>query len=409
MKANLFNLEQERLVLLDNLQELVFKLKLDGSFFYVNPSWSKILQYEEWEALKMNFSDILPTEQIGKWHKIRQRLAHGLAYSSMEFIFKAKNDKRVNVGGCLHLVLEDDESIIGIFEDVTSRKRVETERDRLFALSIDMLSIIGYDRYLKRVNPAFQKTLGFSDEDFLQKPFMQFVYPEDRLKTLEEFSKLEKGIPSVNFENRCLHKDGGYRWLSWTGHPVESERCIYAVARDVTQEHKLKETLKKMAFTDALTGLYNRRSFFIVGERMLKIANRKKMGFLLMMADLDDMKSINDEFGHTEGDSALIATAEIFRKRFRDSDVVARIGGDEFIAGLLINGADHSRTIQSAVEKSVENYNYKKSSPYKLSLSMGFAYAHSGLEVSLKELIGRADKAMYEVKKNHLSPEHSIK
>lgn len=279
----------------------------------------------------------------------------------------------------------------------------------MFLFSIDMLCIIGYDGYFKRVNPAFQKTLGFSEKDFLEKPFLEFVYPEDRRNAQEEFLKLRSEIPSVYFETRCLHKGGGYRWLSWTGHPVGTERLIYAVARDVTEQRKVKENLEKMALTDPLTGLYNRRGFFIIAERMLKIAYRKKMGFLLLLADLDDMKYINDHFGHREGDSALVATAQIFQHRLRESDVVARVGGDEFVAALLINGADRSLTIQADVEKSLADYNHQKASLYRLSLSMGFAYAPPDLRMSLEELIACADRAMYEVKRHHPDAAYAAK
>lgn len=285
----------------------------------------------------------------------------------------------------------------------------EKEIDRFFLFSIDMLCIIGYDGYFKHVNPAFRKTLGFSEDDFLKKPYIQFVSSEDRMSTLEELSKLRNEIPSVCFENRCRHSGGGYRWLSWTGYPVASERLIYAVARDVTDQRMVKETLKKMAFADALTGLYNRRGFLIVAERMLKIAYRKKMGFLLMTADLDDMKYINDHFGHGEGDSALMATAQIFNRRFRESDVIARIGGDEFVVALLTDAADHSRTIQTDVENSLADYNQQKSPLYRLSLSMGFAYAPPDFKVSMEELMVRADQSMYAAKRQRQQVAYAVK
>ena len=248
------------------------------------------------------------------------------------------------------------------------------------------------------MNPAFQRTLGFSEQHYLNKPFIQFVHPEDRSRTFEAFSKMREGIPSVYFENRCLHKDGGYRWLSWTGHPVVSESLIYAIAHDVTAQRETEASLKKMAFSDDLTGLFNRRGFIIIAEGMLKIARRKKIGFTLMIADLDDMKQINDGWGHPEGDAALVATAHILRERFRDSDAVARIGGDEFVAACLTDSADQSEALCRNVESKMEEYNDQNPHPYRISLSAGYAFAAPGARVSLEELIASADQDMYAVK-----------
>ena len=399
---NLFRMEKQQLAVLDNLRELVFNFKLDGEFFYVNSVWVKTLGYERWEAVRMNFGDVLQDDQQIKWRKIRQRLGQGVGYSSVEFVFKTKKKEEVVLAGSLHPMAEDGDSrthIVGIFQDVTEIRQAEKERDRLFSFSIDMLAIVGFDGTYKRVNPAFHKTLGFSEEEFLQKHFIEFVHPEDKTDARAELARLRNGIPSVCFETRCLHLDGSYRWLSWTAHPVPSQGLIYAVARDVTCEKEMKETLKEMAFTDALTGLYNRRGFYIVAERMLKIASRKKMGFLLMMADLDDMKSINDRFGHPEGDAALIATAKILRERFRDSDLLARIGGDEFVVALLTNGKDESETIKKNLKKIFSEYGHPKAQPYPLSLSMGFTYVPTDIKASIEEILARADSAMYENKR----------
>jgi diguanylate cyclase (GGDEF)-like protein len=83
--------------------------------------------------------------------------------------------------------------------------------------------------------------------------------------------------------------------------------------------------------TDELTGLYNRRGFFVSAQQQLKLANRYNKGIFIFSADLDDLKIINDNFGHKTGDSALVETANILKKTFRESDIIARIGGDEFV------------------------------------------------------------------------------
>ena len=103
---------------------------------------------------------------------------------------------------------------------------------RFFDLSVNMMCIAGTDGYFKRLNLAFEKTLGYSRDELLAKPFMAFVHPDDAPETLAEVEKLSAGIPTSDFENRYQCKDGTYRWLAWTAYPVED--ALYCVARDVT-------------------------------------------------------------------------------------------------------------------------------------------------------------------------------
>jgi PAS domain S-box-containing protein len=98
-----------------------------------------------------------------------------------------------------------------------------------------MLCIAGGDGYFKRVNPAFERILGHSEQEFLSRPFLEFVHPADREATLRELRSLQEGRPTIHFENRYRCRDGSYRWVSWRARPTERGECIYAVARDVTE------------------------------------------------------------------------------------------------------------------------------------------------------------------------------
>ncbi|TRZ95806.1 PAS domain S-box protein [bacterium] len=129
--------------------------------------------------------------------------------------------------------------------DIRERKRVEKERDRFFAMSIDMLCIIGFDGYIKRLNPAFERILGFSKEELLAHPLVDFVHPDDRLATTVEMEKLSGGTPTVYFENRLRCKDGSYKWLSWTSAPYVSEGMLYTVARDITERKLVEDSLRQ--------------------------------------------------------------------------------------------------------------------------------------------------------------------
>lgn len=131
----------------------------------------------------------------------------------------------------------------GLLMDITARKEAEEERDRFFTLSLDMLAIIGSDGYIKRLNPAFGVTIGFSDSELMAVPFLEFVHPDDYAATLKAMEKLESGIELLNFENRYRCRDGSYKWLRWMVAPFEE--LWYSVAHDVTTIKKAEAALHK--------------------------------------------------------------------------------------------------------------------------------------------------------------------
>lgn len=119
--------------------------------------------------------------------------------------------------------------------------------ETLFGLSLDLLCVAGMDGYFRRVNPAFERVLGYSEEDIKAKPFVDFVHPDDREATQAEVEKLSRGITTLRFENRFRRNDGSYRWLAWTSVPNMEDGLLYAVARDITES--------KRSFDDLLTDL----------------------------------------------------------------------------------------------------------------------------------------------------------
>jgi len=129
--------------------------------------------------------------------------------------------------------------------DITDRKRAESERERFFTLSVDLLCIAGFDGHFQRVNPAFTRMLGYTEAELHAQPLVEFIHPDDRAPTLAEFGRLESGALTLNFENRYRCKDGTYRWILWNAVPFAADSALYAVGHDITGRKLAQEALER--------------------------------------------------------------------------------------------------------------------------------------------------------------------
>jgi diguanylate cyclase (GGDEF)-like protein len=162
----------------------------------------------------------------------------------------------------------------------------------------------------------------------------------------------------------------------------------------------LDRELRSLALTDDLTSLYNRRAFFALATQQLKVMRRRGRGLLLFFADVDHLKKINDTYGHREGDLALVRTAQALEQTFRDSDIVARLSGDEFaVLALEASSGDQDAILRRLEDKLAEVS--AEEDRYKLSVSVGMVRFDPKHDLMLGELLSKADEAMYAEKKNH--------
>lgn len=224
--------------ILQRVNSLVLVSNKDGLITYASPSVKTILGYEP--------QDILGE---GWWHLYRNDLDEGqgerskiIGLASGESpVFGESYERMVrDQAGQLHSILWQnvqgpDDLVIAVGHDITERKRLESEREHLFSVSVDMMCVAGLDGYFKSVNSAFETRLGMTSAELLQKPFIEFVHPDDQAATIAEMQKLGTGANVISFDNRYLCSDGSYKWLSWNSVPAVEQGLVYAVARDMTE------------------------------------------------------------------------------------------------------------------------------------------------------------------------------
>lgn len=271
------------------------------------------------------------------------------------------------------------------------RSLVESTDDSIYLIDRDYRYIFINKRHLLR--------LGVSEEEIIGRTYGEFHSPEETKVFIENINSVFETGNSLQHEHRS-ERDGRYflRTLS----PVKDQEgnviAVSVISKNITNIKLMEYEFRKLSLTDELTGLYNRRGFLTVAIQQLKMASRFNGEICLLYIDLDDLKLINDRFGHKEGDVALIETSNVLRRTFRESDIIARIGGDEF-AVLAIGTTDSCNNLAARLEENLKDVNSIIDRGYTLSLSIGTAYCNPQNPSSIEELLIQADKAMYEKKR----------
>ncbi|MDY6950096.1 MAG: PAS domain S-box protein [Thermodesulfobacteriota bacterium] len=233
--------------LIESTNSFVFSLDGSGTFNFVNRFWSEIVGYPAEEIIGTNGFDLITGDSI---EEVRQKFAdvlEGNFVGNIEFRSKTKGGGVIDVLVNLSPICDASGKpvqILGTGIDITDRKRAEEERDRILRLSQDLVCIAGIDGFLRYVNPAWERSFGYSQEELLSRPFLDFVHPDDHERNDAEVAKLSKGLKTENFENRCIRKDGTVRHILWTATALPDEATIYCIGRDITDRKRAEEERK---------------------------------------------------------------------------------------------------------------------------------------------------------------------
>ena len=270
---------------------------------------------------------------------------------------------------------------------------------KLIHLMLDTVFVVDRDNQIVFVSDAFEALLGFRADDLIGTPITDYVHPDDLAVTQASIVRVMGGQTHGDFRNRYIHKDGGVVHILWSARWSEEDGVRIGVARDVTALRQAEDKLRFLAHHDPLTGLTNRSLFNDRLNLALRAAHRHQSSLALLFLDINDFKYINDTHGHAVGDRVLCAIARRLERCVRETDTVARIGGDEFIVLLTdIHSAD-------AVTGKVEQISAFMAEPLGTELdgikppscSIGVAcYPADGEDADT--LLSHADDNMYHVK-----------
>jgi len=273
---------------------------------------------------------------------------------------------------------------------------VDTVREPLIVLDADLRVISASRAFYQIFQVSPEKTEGqllyeLWDKQWDLPKLKKLLEVILREKTTFDDYEVEHEFPTIGRRIMLLNARRISRGTNKTG-------LILLAIEDITERKRLEAKLRSLSIQDELTKLYNRRGFFALGEQQRKTAKREKRIVSIFFADLDDMKRINDTLGHEKGDQALKETASILQKTFRESDIIARIGGDEFVVLSLLDSKSDAGILTSRLEKNLDVVNRRETEPYRLSLSVGTAFSDPEDPCSLVELLTLADKRMYKQK-----------
>lgn len=396
----LFENSQDGILILDNMDRII----------NANQSFEIIFQYKNDEIKGLFVNDVIANPETKDAFEISNTIIKG-GTANLETRRKRKDgilvDVRVNA---FPLILDNNQiGLCAIYKDITYKKYSERELElqrlyfrQLFENTPEAICIIDtQDRFIN-VNAAFEKTFGYPKEELIN------YYLNDRVvqaESMEEATKISEDVMKGNIiehESLRMRKDGSLIDVSILGYPIifqNQQIGVFGIYKDITERKKMERKLEYLSYNDQLTGLYNRRFY---EEELRRLDTERNFPITLVMADVNGLKLINDAFGHKAGDMLLEKIANILKKECRADEIVARIGGDEFVLLLPRTDGKNANKIIERINAAIAN---ERMDNVILSISMGFAVKQDASR-DMNEVFKRAEDDMY---KHKLSESSSIR
>jgi diguanylate cyclase (GGDEF)-like protein/PAS domain S-box-containing protein len=400
--------------IVDVSRDAIIGITTEGIIMSWNSGARSIYGYSAREALGAHMSFLFDDRGIREAASLLAKVAQGENVTQYETGHLRKGRTPIDVSLTICPIREGSKQITGasvVARDITEQKRAAeslAQQAAAMKASMDGMAIIDHFGGCVYLNDAYAKTFGYVDPKSLIGATWETFYFEDELHRLkEEIMPVVWRDGSWRGEASGRRLNGGTLPLEISISSVTGGGLVHVV-RDITERKNAEEILRNSSLKDELTGLFNRRGLLKQAAPYFDFARRQKEKLLLIFIDLDGMKRINDDFGHNEGDNALVNMAAILSHSFRPKDIIARLGGDEFTVVVTDSSADKDQTI-ARLNENLRAYNADETRGYQLSFSIGVATLEPERMASFEELLEKADHAMYQQKriKKHRASERS--
>lgn len=276
----------------------------------------------------------------------------------------------------------------------------ETRYDHLVRGTQGLICRHDLNGVLLAVNPAACRILGYEEDEMVGHNLREFL-PKQVADIFDGFLERMKADRSASGRLLILAKDG--RLVTFQYHNVlideESEPYVLGHAYDLTEILDLQRQLEELTVTDDLTGLFNRRGFLARANDRVSLAARSSEALALIFADVDGLKRINDQHGHETGSHLIIDAAGVLKDSLRQTDILSRWGGDEFVIILGRASDEGLDAVLTRIQRKIDAYNSSSGQPYTLSISLGVVPIAASEGIDLQKLIAQADEEMYEAKR----------
>jgi len=285
-------------------------------------------------------------------------------------------------------------------------EKVNAELSQILNMSADGIRVVDKSFLMQRVNNTFVEMSGLSEEELIGRHCYDGLGSPGCHTPNCPVQRILQGEERIESEVTLKRNDGEQIPCIVSAYPYRNSggEIIGVVEglRNISERKKMEARLEAMSVTDELTGLLNRRGFFAVAEKHLELSVRMDKALFLLYADIDNMKWINDNLGHTAGDEALVETASVLHNTFRKSDIIGigRLGGDEFAVLMFSEqGTCCDHPVLDRFEENITKLNKQPDRKYLLSMSVGIVQYDPERPCTTEEFISRGDEAMYKCKR----------